>query len=117
VATSETPWTPALITELTQLWDEGLSTAAIARRLGLSKNAVVGKAHRLGLSRENPLHPAAMIAPAEPGGSGCRYPLWPHGAPPDFTYCGAPRDGALDSYCAAHRELCWVKPRPAQEAA
>ena len=30
-------------------WAEGLSTAEIGRRMGVSKNAVVGKAHRLNL--------------------------------------------------------------------
>jgi len=44
-------WTPEVVLSLRQLWDEGHSTAEIGRRLGVSKNAVVGKAHRLDLSR------------------------------------------------------------------
>ena len=35
---------------LSRLWGEGHSTAEIGRRLGVSKNAVVGKAHRLALT-------------------------------------------------------------------
>ncbi len=42
-------WTDEVIDRLRLLWAEGLSTAEIGRRLGVSKNAVVGKAHRLSL--------------------------------------------------------------------
>jgi GcrA cell cycle regulator len=49
-------WTPEQITELTRLWGEGLTTSEIGKRLGISKNAVVGKAHRLHLSaRPSPI--------------------------------------------------------------
>ncbi|MEL0091132.1 MAG: GcrA family cell cycle regulator [Rhodospirillales bacterium] len=49
-------WTPDRIKELEKLWAEGLSTAEIGRRLGVSKNAVVGKAHRLSLpGRQSPI--------------------------------------------------------------
>ena len=42
-------WTDDVIVRLRALWMEGHSTAEIGRRLGVSKNAVVGKAHRLEL--------------------------------------------------------------------
>jgi GcrA cell cycle regulator len=42
-------WTDEAIGKLRALWAEGLSTAEIGRRLNISKNAVVGKAHRLSL--------------------------------------------------------------------
>ena len=49
-------WTDATIARLRQLWAEGHATAEIGRRLGVSKNAVVGKAHRLHLpSRPSPI--------------------------------------------------------------
>jgi GcrA cell cycle regulator len=49
-------WAEETITRLRALWDEGLSTAEIGRRLGVSKNAVVGKAHRLDLpARPSPI--------------------------------------------------------------
>ncbi len=52
----ETVWTQDLIDNLGRLWAEGHSTAEIGRRLGLTKNAVVGKAHRLSLApRPSPL--------------------------------------------------------------
>ena len=44
-------WADETIIRLRELWDEGHSTAEIGRRLGVSKNAVVGKAHRLDLPR------------------------------------------------------------------
>lgn len=42
-------WTDEVIERLRAFWAEGLSTAEIGRRMGVSKNAVVGKAHRLAL--------------------------------------------------------------------
>ncbi|HEY7581496.1 MAG TPA: GcrA family cell cycle regulator [Acetobacteraceae bacterium] len=49
-------WAEETIFRLRMLWDEGLSTAEIGRRLGVSKNAVVGKAHRLDLpARPSPI--------------------------------------------------------------
>lgn len=49
-------WNDETIAKLRALWDEGLSTAEIGRRLNISKNAVVGKAHRLNLpSRPSPI--------------------------------------------------------------
>ncbi|MDX1710102.1 MAG: GcrA family cell cycle regulator [Rhodovibrionaceae bacterium] len=49
-------WNDERIAELRKLWDEGLSASIIGERLGISKNAVVGKAHRLKLpSRPSPI--------------------------------------------------------------
>jgi GcrA cell cycle regulator len=49
-------WTEETIVCLRTLWDEGHSTAEIGRRLGITKNAVVGKAHRLNLpARPSPI--------------------------------------------------------------
>ena len=53
-------WTSETIARLRTLWDEGLSTAEIGRRLGITKNAVVGKAHRLTLpARPSPIRRAS----------------------------------------------------------
>jgi GcrA cell cycle regulator len=49
-------WSEETIVHLRELWAEGHSTAEIGRRLGVSKNAVVGKAHRLDLTaRPSPI--------------------------------------------------------------
>jgi GcrA cell cycle regulator len=59
-------WTDERISELTKLWNEGLSTAEIGKLLGISKNAVVGKAHRLRLAaRPSPIRRMA-VRPATP---------------------------------------------------
>ena len=49
-------WNDETILRLRALWDEGHSTAEIGRRMGVTKNAVVGKAHRLDLpARPSPI--------------------------------------------------------------
>lgn len=49
-------WSEETIARLRVLWDEGHSTAEIGRKLGVTKNAVVGKAHRLELpARPSPI--------------------------------------------------------------
>jgi GcrA cell cycle regulator len=45
-------WTPERVELLTRLWAEGLSARQIANKLGgVTRNAVIGKAHRLNLQR------------------------------------------------------------------
>ena len=57
-------WTDETIERLRALWAEGLSTAEIGRRMGISKNAVVGKAHRLNLpARPSPIRRDGAGAP------------------------------------------------------
>lgn len=49
-------WSEESVLRLRGLWDQGLSTAEIGNRLGVSPNAVVGKAHRLDLAaRPSPI--------------------------------------------------------------
>ncbi len=49
-------WNEETIARIRALWAEGHSTAEIGRRMGVSKNAVVGKAHRLKLpARASPI--------------------------------------------------------------
>lgn len=55
-------WSDEMIIRLRALWDEGVSTAEIGRRLGVSKNAAVGKAHRLDL----PERPSPINFPSQP---------------------------------------------------
>lgn len=45
------PWTDERVDELRRLWVEGLSAEEIAGRLGgVTRNSVIGKVHRLGLT-------------------------------------------------------------------
>jgi GcrA cell cycle regulator len=49
-------WTDERIQELERLWQQGMSASEIGKRLGVSKNAIVGKAHRMNLpSRPSPI--------------------------------------------------------------
>ena len=49
-------WTSERIAELERLWATGASTAEIGRQIDVTKNAVVGKVHRLGLpGRPSPI--------------------------------------------------------------
>ena len=60
---AESGWSEDRITTLKLLWREGLSASQIAGRLGgVTRNAVIGKIHRLGLSGR-----AKPSAPARPG--------------------------------------------------
>ncbi len=136
-------WTPDQINQLTMLWNEGLSTAEIGKRLGISKNAVVGKAHRLHLdSRPSPIkrigprpamhrslvhaRPAAPAAPApaprpaprvvELSSQTCRWPIG-HPGDPGFHFC---TERAIQGkpYCVEHAAVAYVKAKPkAGEAA
>ena len=51
-------WTPERVARLTELWHDGMSALRIGLAMDLSKGAVCGKAHRLGLpERGTPIHP------------------------------------------------------------
>jgi GcrA cell cycle regulator len=57
-------WTDDRVQTLTRLWRDGLSASQIARTLagGLTRNAVIGKVHRLGLSgRAAPSPPVPRV--------------------------------------------------------
>lgn len=55
-------WTEDRVDTLKTLWSEGLSASQIAGKLGgVTRNAVIGKVHRLGLSgRATPAKPKAV---------------------------------------------------------
>ena len=44
-------WTDERLDELKKLWAEGLSISQIGEALGVSRNAIAGKAHRIGLPK------------------------------------------------------------------
>jgi GcrA cell cycle regulator len=76
-------WTAEAIERLRALWAEGHSTAEIGRRMGISKNAVVGKAHRLNLpARPSPIRREAPGAAPRPA---VARPVRPAGVAPRTT--------------------------------
>ena len=49
-------WTNEQVEQLREMWTEGLTANEIAKRLGVTKNAIVGKVHRLCLkARPSPI--------------------------------------------------------------
>ena len=49
-------WTDKMVEDLKIMWKQGLTTGEIGRRLGVSKNSIVGKVHRLQLdARPSPI--------------------------------------------------------------
>lgn len=61
-------WTDERVETLKKMWGEGQSASQIAKELGgVTRNAVIGKVHRLGLSNRSggsPAKPAAKEKPA-----------------------------------------------------
>ncbi|MCC7166306.1 MAG: global cell cycle regulator GcrA-like protein [Rhodospirillales bacterium] len=106
-------WSEETITELTKLWDAGFSTSEIGRRIGVSKNAVVGKAHRLGLiSRPSPIKRIPLPPPPKMVAIGGRACSWPIGDPrkPDFRFCNSPAMPGKP-YCHEHAAVAYVAPK------
>jgi GcrA cell cycle regulator len=108
-------WNHERIEELKRLWEAGYTASNIASELGgITRNAVIGKAHRLGLSGRNskiielttsvsePMNPMTF---AQIKDGLCR---WPLGEPEDldFKFCG--RSSNKDKvYCSEHHELAY----------
>ena len=68
------PWDDNNVAKLRDLWDQGLPTAQIGKLLGFTKNAVVGKAHRIGLERRpSPIRRTAV----KPDRKKARSPVMP----------------------------------------
>ena len=67
-------WNDDNVARLKELWDQGLPTAQIGKLLGFTKNAVVGKAHRIGLERRpSPIRRTAV----KPDRKKARSPIMP----------------------------------------
>lgn len=59
-------WTPEDDARLSALWNAGHTTVAIAREMGVSKNSIIGRAHRLALARRpSPIPPKGSAKPRE----------------------------------------------------
>lgn len=142
---SRDEWPAERIEKLRLLWAEGHSSAEIGRRMNLSKNAVVGKVHRLGLPgrlspikrsgnplpvtpkpvRRAPTLPAlkcvAAVKMADmPVGYSMRSQqcCWPIGDPktPSFHYCEA-LGVPGKPYCPDHAAIAYVRLPDRQAAA
>jgi hypothetical protein len=123
---------PELVTKLVELWETGLSTMKMATALSefsgepVSKNAVIGKVHRLGLVERIAPKPklirgADVISVLERGD--CRWPIG-HPKEPEFRFCREPvtsrkRDpnarGQPWPYCDKHYNQARKKPGAVDE--
>ena len=113
-------WTSDRISALIAFWKEGHSTSVIGGKLGMTKNAVVGKVHRLGLpKRGSPIKqrikkPAEIINLAKLRSNMC---VWPYGEPgkPDFRFCGE-KVVPDKPYCEVHCKTAYVRPSKDEKA-
>ena len=127
----ETGWTEERLATLRILWNEGLSISQIGQKLGVTRNAVAGKAHRLGLpKRQSPISvsgtPSRNKAKKnEEDGSDLPLRLalrkiswsrskcvWPSGDPKttNFSFCGEPIEPGKP-YCYEHCVLAYTNTR------
>ena len=85
-------WTPERVALLERLWTDGLSASEIAGQLsGVTRNAVLGKLHRLGrLGRGRPTAPARQRKPRPVRAPALRRPKPPAAREPAGP-CAAPQ--------------------------
>ena len=124
-------WTEERLEELKKLWAQGLSISQIGEALGVSRNAIAGKAHRMGLpKRPSPISkPKAEKPKVEPVVEEKDLPLrlelrqlvwsrskccWPTGDPKKngFVFCG---DTVVPGkpYCLPHCKEAYTTSREA----
>ena len=122
-------WTDERLDELKKLWAEGLSISQIGEALGVSRNAIAGKAHRMGLpKRPSPIsksktEKAASIIVEDEQILPLRLELrqlewsrskccWPTGDPKKngFVFCG---DAVVPGkpYCLSHCQEAYTTSR------
>lgn len=116
---------PELSDELARLWERGDSAIDISKHLTtisgeyISKNAVVGRAHRTKLTARESILPKNYVRPMPgidiPPAKRCR---WIEGDPlkPSHKVCGKMiKSGS--PYCPEHHEICYVPAPPVPEVA
>lgn len=122
---SQSVWTDERLEQLKALWGEGLSITQIGLKLGVSRNAVVGKVHRMGLPKRqspivrsaNPKHDdrpiqrrrAVPLTLEQWDRNTCS---WPIGDPKtdNFSFCGATVEPGRP-YCSQHCAVAYTSVR------
>ena len=124
-------WDEKNLDRLKKLWDEGLPITKIGLELGVSRNAIAGKAHRLGLPKRNsPISKSGeprknksisdfetskelplkiLLREVEWSRNRC---CWPIGDPklPGFSFCGISIIPGRP-YCEEHSNLAYTATR------
>ena len=100
-------WTDERVETLKGLWKNGYTARQIAERLGgVTRNAVIGKAHRLGLSsRPQPIKREEAPIDLSKMARTCQWPIG-HPGQDDFRFCGEPATPGKP-YCAAHCAIAY----------
>jgi len=108
-------WNIAREARLRDLWKDGWTTRDIAAELGgVTRNAVIGKAHRLGLSqRPQPVKKHDEEIDVKRAERACQFIAGD--ICDDAHKCGETvKHGS--SYCPEHHAVCW-RPRKVEESA
>lgn len=101
-------WTEERVELLKKLWAEGKSASAIAKELGsVTRNAVIGKVHRLNLANRNGPEPEAEPVP-EPVAAVAEEPPAPEPAPEPVQAQPEPEPEAPNLAQAPVREVAPV---------
>ena len=124
-------WDEEKLDKLKKLWDEGLPITKIGIEIGVSRNAIAGKAHRLGLPKRNsPISKSGdprKNQEISPKNASKQLPLkimlrevewsrnrccWPIGDPklPGFSFCGTSIIPGRP-YCEEHSNLAYTNTR------
>ena len=104
-------WPSEKTAVLTVLWSEGHTASEIGRRMGITKNAALGRVHRLDLpGRQGPKEIPRKIAKAEIIAArqewrGCLYMT---GDPKDSDWSFCQKPGS--PWCDEHKEKVFLKP-------
>ncbi len=114
-------WTKKKVEKLTKLWEKGVSAREIAEKLGeVSRNAVIGKANRLGLSKKSSKVSKSTeekkvidISVLVPNMSGCKWPIG-HPGDEDFYFCGK-EIIPTKPYCGEHCIIAYRKKESPQK--
>jgi GcrA cell cycle regulator len=113
-------WTDERIEKLTKMWEGGATASQIAEELGgVSRNAVIGKAHRLGLkARPSPVKPNEKTeAPAAPAAARPAAPAAPEPVRAAQPAAAAPRPAAAPAASPQPRPVAPPAPAAATAAA
>lgn len=100
-------WTDERVGTLKGMWLGGYTARQIAERLGgVSRNAVIGKAHRLGLStRPSPIRRHEPLAAPRSFERTCQWPIGDPGSA-DFRFCGEEAVSGKP-YCESHCNVAY----------
>ncbi len=100
-------WTEERVETLKGLWKSGYTARQIADRLGgVTRNAVIGKAHRMGLSsKPQTIKRHDMPMDLNRSERTCQWPMG-HPGQDEFKFCG---DSAVPGkpYCTKHCDVAY----------